>query len=1175
MAKINSTLLDNTKGFELAEKIRQIIKEEDVNQILVATGFWDIPGTALIARELSDFLSKDGKSVKLLIGKDPTVFQSQLVELKRDDIKETKELIKINLEKLTPKEEYVPAVQLLKEFCVGENPPFEIRAFKNPDDERQFFHSKCWIFLDEKEKGLYSIIGSSNFTRNGLVGNSELNYLNDDRYIIDFQKDDDVKGYKTWFYDKWDLGEPWNKDFLLALNNSPVGKMAGDRNGAPESDFIILSPRETYYKLLISQFNSYLEYNGKIQPDDFIPSDPNFKKLDYQIQAVNQAFSILEKHHGMMLADVVGLGKTFSALMIAKRWLIENAFSKPILIITPPAIKKSWQDSIDYFDKDTENKIGRCITLTTIGCLDSESVSDDENFVETDDFDSSFIKKDYGMVVVDESHRFRNSSTIMYQKLDDLLAEKNPFVVLLSATPQNNHPMDIANQLYLFEHDRRHSTITGLGRHENNLESYFSEKEKLYEECIRDWSGKDSEGKKTPKTKEQKKLDMQKLKELSDQIRDDVLNQLVIRRTRTDLQSDLYKDDIKKQGIIFPKIQPPEGLPYEMTGSLAQLFVHTLDVIAPKVSHIDFDENGMQEFDFREDGINCLGYYRYRAIQYLKDAKNRKRYEYDSKRKREASGSITVEDISERLAGLMELHLVKRLESSRNAFEESLQNLYQNTNNMIRMFEKDRIFICPDFDIHKILNSYSENDTEKAFADIKAKAVLYNLKHQTERNAEYKARDFKGEYIQNLKNDAELIGKLVDDWAKNKQDKKRDTFVKNIESKFLNKKNNPSQKIVVFTECIATQNMLYDFLNDEYPNQVLKITAKNRKDMQEILEANFDANYKGTPEDTYKILVTTDVLAEGVNLHRANTLINYDSPWNSTRLMQRLGRINRIGSKSEKIYSYNFYPSTLGDNQINLYKRTLVKLQAFHNMFGEDSQIYTQDEELVEIERPVFDEAESLDPKIEFITDLLNFKKEQPEKYEELYVLPNSKTIATAVQAEDASSSTAKCHAVVEGGFFKLNESEALPFVSPNLIEFFRTVKSLSEKTQAELSQKEYEDFKHKCVLAYLTQKSNDSVSIKSKNNPSEKDRVSAIGKLKDIAKQYKLDSSAKNLLSDIETSVRANNAPLIRRVLSEDCENLLEVDSIIKSWYDLLSKHSVSGNEKAEPKVQFEIIEW
>ena len=112
---------------------------------------------------------------------------------------------------------------------------------------------------------------------------------------------------------------------LLALSSSPVGTLPPPTKPSnPESDFLVLSPREAYYKLLISQFSSYLDHSRKIQTEDFIPSDPNFKKFDYQIQAVNQAFSILEKHHGVMIADVVGLGKTFSALMIVKRWLIHG-----------------------------------------------------------------------------------------------------------------------------------------------------------------------------------------------------------------------------------------------------------------------------------------------------------------------------------------------------------------------------------------------------------------------------------------------------------------------------------------------------------------------------------------------------------------------------------------------------------------------------------------------------------------------------------------------------------------------------------------------------------------------------------------------------------------------------------------------------------------------------------
>ena len=441
-----------------------------------------------------------------------------------------------------------------------------------------------------------------------------------------------------------------------------------------------------------------------------------------------------------------------------------------------------------------------------------------------------------------------------------------------------------------------------------------------------------------------------------------------------------------------------------------------------------------------------------------------------------------------------------------------------------------------------------------------------NTKHQTQKNAEYKPEDFRSDYLSKLINDARLIEALVEQWSKNKQDKKRDAFIKEIESQFLNKKNNPTQKMVVFTECIATQNMLYDYLNDEYPDQVLKITAGNRKDFKELLDANFDANYKGTPQDKYRILVTTDVLAEGVNLHRANTLVNYDSPWNSTRLMQRLGRINRIGSKSDKIFSYNFYPSTLGDNQINLYKRTLVKLQAFHNMFGEDSQIYTTDEEMVEIERPDFEESESLDPKIEFITELRDFKEKQPSEYEKLSSIKNSKTIITAVHKDNNTNSS---NALVENVFLKVHEKNYTYF---NQIEFCKTVKNIANMDQITLNDSKYSEYMNDCIVAYRTKKSNEGVNIKQDSKKNENDRKAAIGKLQQLKKQYKIDSISKKYVSDVETSVRNNNIPLIRKVLADNCDNLLEWDSTIQVWYNLLSD---KGNvETKKPKVYIEFIE-
>ena len=107
----------------------------------------------------------------------------------------------------------------------------------------------------------------------------------------------------------------------------------------------------------------------------------------------------------------------------------------------------------------------------------------------------------------------------------------------------------------------------------------------------------------------------------------------------------------------------------------------------------------------------------------------------------------------------------------------------------------------------------------------------------------------------------------------------------------------------------------------------------------------------------YNIILTTDVLAEGVNLHRANVIVNYDTPWNSTRLMQRIGRVNRIGSVSKHIYNYVFYPSREGNREINLNQIALSKIQTFHSTFGEDNQIYSKEEILDRDLSKLFDEG--------------------------------------------------------------------------------------------------------------------------------------------------------------------------------------------------------------------------
>ena len=165
------------------------------------------------------------------------------------------------------------------------------------------------------------------------------------------------------------------------------------------------------------------------------------------------------------------------------------------------------------------------------------------------------------------------------------------------------------------------------------------------------------------------------------------------------------------------------------------------------------------------------------------------------------------------------------------------------------------------------------------------------------------------------------------------------------------------------------------------------VTAANRNRLGQTIKENFDANFD-SDSMRYNIIITSDVLAEGVNLHRSNVIVNYDSPWNATRLMQRIGRVNRIGSVATNIYNYMFYPSQQGDKEIQLYKNALVKLQGFHSAFGEDAQIYSKEEIVKEFQMFDSNVKDSIDKKIALLREVRELYNSDRKLYHKIKALP-------------------------------------------------------------------------------------------------------------------------------------------------------------------------------------------
>jgi hypothetical protein len=168
-----------------------------------------------------------------------------------------------------------------------------------------------------------------------------------------------------------------------------------------------------------------------------------------------------------------------------------------------------------------------------------------------------------------------------------------------------------------------------------------------------------------------------------------------------------------------------------------------------------------------------------------------------------------------------------------------------------------------------------------------------------------------------------------------------------LQGELFNPKRNPSGKLVVFSESVDTVNYLTKQLKERlHRSDILSVCARDRKRKRDDIQANFDANYKKEQRDDYNIIVTSDVLAEGINLHRANVIVNYDIPWNPTRVIQRVGRINRIGKKVfENLYIFNFFPTKKGSGVVANREIAETKMFAIHRILGEDARIFSIDEE--------------------------------------------------------------------------------------------------------------------------------------------------------------------------------------------------------------------------------------
>lgn len=868
MQNIDLTFITNEGGQRLKQRFEVLIKDTKLFDCLV--GYFYISGFHAIYKSL-----ENTSKIRILIGistsrqtydllKTAVSENQQCLQFSHSETKQEIEgLVEKEMEDSEDNQKVEDGVIKFIEWI--RSGKLEIRAYPS-----QNIHAKLYIMtFAEGDRDVGRVItGSSNFTKTGLIDNLEFN--------VELKNRSDYEFAKNKFEDLWRDAVNVSEKYIETIE----GKTWLNQN---------ITPYQLYLKFLYEYFKDELSRSEEVFAK-YLPQD--FKRLEYQEQAILNAKKILEEYGGVFISDVVGLGKTYITALLA------GQIDGRTLVIAPPALidKKNPGSWINVFS-------------------DFRIPADFESIGKLQDLLDKGTDK-YSNIIIDEAHRFRTETNITYEMLAEICRGKR--VILVTATPYNNSPKDILNQIKLFQKSKK-STIPNLP----DLETFFN---KLHEKL--------------------KKLDRQRdyheyikvVKEDAREIRNKVLKYLIVRRTRMEIAK-YFADDLKKQNINFPEVENPEPLFYELNDAEDKIFNDTIKLISLKFK-----------------------YARYTPLLYY-------------------IGSINqLEKQSQKNMGkFMKILLIKRLESSFFAFKNSIERFLKSYERFIDEFKKGNVYVSKKYSgkIFELL----ENDDDEAIQRLidEGKAERYESAH------------FKDTFIEDLKNDLEILKTIKAMWQRIDRDPKLETFISKLSENQILSQN----KIIIFTESKETAQYLSENINKNFPGSALLFTGSSSEAIHNKVIENFDPKARH-PKDDYRILVATEVLSEGVNLHRSNVVVNYDITWNPSRMMQRVGRINRIDTQFDKIYTFNFFPTKQSNDQIKLKETAQAKINAFLTLLGGDAALLTEGEPVESHElfnrlisnKSIIGDDEDDTSELKYLKVIKDLRDKDPDTFEKIKRLP-------------------------------------------------------------------------------------------------------------------------------------------------------------------------------------------
>ena len=969
---IAPNIIDNSPGRELIQVIKDQLKKS--NGAKFAIGYFFLSGFCLVRDDFPDNLSNINiPFLKIVMGNETTYpTKEELVAgYKLRELFKQRMIEDLQRQKLT--EVQIRRLKALRDFVA--NNIIDVKLF-----DKSRLHAKLYLFLTKPEERYGSpglaVVGSSNFTAEGLTQNKELNVLLTAR--------EEVLYLNQWFDKLWDEAVEFREDLLKVIDISGV---------LPESPYPkigkLIDP-QTLFKYLV-----YRWFEGRVL--NLLKKDI---LMEFQLVGEVNATDKTSFYNGVILADSVGLGKSFMASAVIEEflngkhpaWALDGK-TPAVMLILPPSIISQWEELLitsEYFlsrnvkklvkdfnnhkvyeiyDTSGDKFLGK-MSFLSLGIFQNYKVDEKKGFVHPE---LKKIAEEYDLFVIDEAHKYRNRNTNRWKAVRKLQKKQDGFpnkFLLLTATPLNNSINDIFNLIGLFMDDTfAPFRIKGI---------QITELIKKYRDLKRELQRRDDD-----KIKKD-------LKKVATEIKQKILDEIMVLRTRKYIMEQFKDIKVNGKPIIF---KDPKPFSLDYSPFYTKQYKSLVKAISSNLNRILFEYTklyGTRFVVFEEESIG---------------------------------EEETVKKIID-VADLFKLLLGKRLESGIYAFETTLRRIYEKEKIFYEIFKAEMDEILNedylknliitaverakiDKELEEIKEEYNiEEEAEETWFDRVAKILLEYAEELKEEGKQYSGIELLKlglrKVLENLENDLRFMDNLFSELdnlkerengefktlskiPRNKEDivdlpiyvysddpklealKQiigNPSFIseklkeKNIES--LNRK-----KIIIFTQYRDTAYYLYHNLYEWIKKEIdLHTWLKDEKDRIKIAlvtgdtetqtKINYIKRFAPQANNSFgevrkfgeiEILISTDALSEGVNLQDADAVINYDLPWNPMIIVQRVGRVNRIGNEKD-VYVINYIPSDEIEVIVGVLGKLKEKIQDITLIVGKDVKILSPEEEI-------------------------------------------------------------------------------------------------------------------------------------------------------------------------------------------------------------------------------------